>query len=176
MKSILVATDGSATADRAVKIAAELAAAEAAGLTIVNVRDSKSLGDAEQHFAEVEYSKVLENRGSDLNDEMRLNLLRLAPREVLNLHDRQSLFLRECVSAGVLAHAEAIARRAGVAEPVTVSIAGDAAGEIVATSERIGADLVVVGRRGLSSVAELLLGSVSQKVLHRAHTNVMTVA
>ena len=38
-----------------------------------------------------------------------------------------------------------------------------------------GADLIMVGRRGRSGLVELLLGSVSNYVLHRAHCSVLVV-
>ena len=37
------------------------------------------------------------------------------------------------------------------------------------------ADLIVIGRRGHSGLSELLLGSVSDFVIHRAHCSVLTV-
>ena len=52
---------------------------------------------------------------------------------------------------------------------------GDPAENILAEAERIDADLIIIGRRGLGSFAELLLGSVSRKVLHLSKVPVMVV-
>ena len=42
-------------------------------------------------------------------------------------------------------------------------------------AKKWGADVIVIGRRGNSSLAELLLGSVSNYVVHRAHCSVLVV-
>lgn len=47
--------------------------------------------------------------------------------------------------------------------------------EIVAAAARLGADLVVVGARGLGGMKRLLLGSVSEQVLHDARCPVLIV-
>ena len=52
---------------------------------------------------------------------------------------------------------------------------GDPAEEIVRYAEEIDADLIIMGSRGLSTFGRLLLGSVSQKVLHNAHCSVLIV-
>jgi len=52
---------------------------------------------------------------------------------------------------------------------------GDPANEIVATANSYDTDLVVVGARGLGSMARLLLGSVSEKVLRDARGPVLIV-
>ena len=52
---------------------------------------------------------------------------------------------------------------------------GDPGDEILAQAERLAADLIVIGSRGLGAYAELLLGSVSRKVLHLAKVPVMVV-
>lgn len=41
---------------------------------------------------------------------------------------------------------------------------GDASTEIIEHAERIGADLIVTGRRGLSQMSNLLLGSTTQRI------------
>ena len=52
---------------------------------------------------------------------------------------------------------------------------GSPADEIVQTAEEVGADLIVMGSRGLGTVHSVLLGSVSDRVLHRAHCAVLVV-
>ena len=52
---------------------------------------------------------------------------------------------------------------------------GDPASEILKAIESTGADLVVMGRRGLGRISSALLGSVSQKVGHDANCTCMTV-
>src|SRR3712207_964607 len=45
--------------------------------------------------------------------------------------------------------------------------------EIVKLAEELGADLIVVGSRGLGSLKRVLMGSVSESVLHHAHASVL---
>lgn len=52
---------------------------------------------------------------------------------------------------------------------------GDPVSEIVRTSKEIGADLIVVGSRGLSTLKRILLGSVSQGVVARSSIPVLVV-
>lgn len=52
---------------------------------------------------------------------------------------------------------------------------GDPAGEIVNTAKEIGADLIVVGSRGFGQLKGLLMGSVSDRVMHLAHCPVLVV-
>jgi nucleotide-binding universal stress UspA family protein len=46
---------------------------------------------------------------------------------------------------------------------------------ILAEAKRLSADLIVMGRRGLSPLKELFLGSVSQEVLHKAQCPLILV-
>ena len=176
MKSIVVATDGSAAADRAVGAAAELAAAQGAKLTIVNVQDQRTLSEAKEHFAEVELPKTFEGPDEDLPNEARLAFMRLDPADLTRMSDRHTAFMRQYLSDSILSRASKLATQAGAVEPQVVSATGEVAKAVLSAAETADADLIVVGRRGLGTMAELLLGSVSQKILHKAHTNVLAVA
>jgi nucleotide-binding universal stress UspA family protein len=60
--------------------------------------------------------------------------------------------------------------------PYTLEVGmGDPAAEILATAGRIGADLIVIGSRGLGALKGVVLGSVSQKVAQAAACPVMIV-
>jgi nucleotide-binding universal stress UspA family protein len=56
-----------------------------------------------------------------------------------------------------------------------LSAAGNAGEEILRAAEKGEVDTIVVGRRGLSTASELLLGSVSHNVIHNAACPVVIV-
>ncbi|HXN01259.1 MAG TPA: universal stress protein [Candidatus Dormibacteraeota bacterium] len=68
-------------------------------------------------------------------------------------------------------------RHAGIAATGEVhgAFAGHAAREIVDTARSQGADLIVMGSRGLSDIGGLFVGSVTHKVLQLAHVPVLVV-
>jgi nucleotide-binding universal stress UspA family protein len=88
-----------------------------------------------------------------------------------------SMGLTEVADTGageVLERAVATARTEGVsveAHPRT----GDAASALLETAELVGADLLVVGNKGMSGVRRFLLGSVPNKVSHHCPCNLLIV-
>jgi nucleotide-binding universal stress UspA family protein len=67
-----------------------------------------------------------------------------------------------------------------IAEPYHVAtktelLAGDPVDELVAYADSVDADLIVVGSRGRGAVAGVLLGSVSQGVLHESMRPVLVI-
>jgi len=67
------------------------------------------------------------------------------------------------------------ARRVGATKLDPVAAEGDAVDVIISIAQSKKAQLVVVGNRGLNSLAGRLLGSVPQNVSHRAAADVLIV-
>ncbi len=141
MKRILVATDGSEGADRAIDFAAGLAKGLGVTLSIMTVGDGFSSDD----------------------------VMRLARSEG-NIGDALEL-----LSSQILVQARQRAQRAGITNIETQAAWGDAAEAIIAATSRLGADVIVLGRRGRGRLVGLLLGSVSQKVVTLASCPVIVV-
>ncbi len=65
-------------------------------------------------------------------------------------------------------------REAGI-RPKLTTIKGDPGPAIVKYTKENGTDLIVIGTRGLNALQEFVLGSVSHKVVKRAHCPVLIV-
>jgi nucleotide-binding universal stress UspA family protein len=143
---ILVAVDGSSHADRALAFAADLAVKYDADLTVLNV---------------VSYASTVP-----------LALGAYAELEGLYAESRTVL-----QSAGdkIVESAGEQARRLGVPDVDTVVELGSPAQTICDTAAAIDADVIVMGRRGLSDFTGFFLGSISHKVAHSADCTVVTV-
>jgi nucleotide-binding universal stress UspA family protein len=93
---------------------------------------------------------------------------REAPRDL-----QWTINAREDVDA-TLREAAGVAEEAGV--PVaTYAREGDAADAILDVAEERGADLVVVGNKGMTGAKRFLLGSVPNKVSHHAPCSVLII-
>ena len=75
----------------------------------------------------------------------------------------------------IIAAAEEGAKKAGVRHLETTVIEGDPAESIINYGKDHDVDIIVIGSRGLGSFKGLLLGSVSNKVSHRADMNCVIV-
>lgn len=141
--SIVVGTDGSQTAERAVSRAIAMAVALEARLQIVSAYEPR-----DEQAAPAE-SGPLQDPGWNVGPHD----------DVLALLDR----------------AQSEAQAAGVAAVDTFARQGDAADAIIDVAEEQGADLIVVGNRGLSGARRFLLGSVPNRVSHHAPCAVLIV-
>jgi nucleotide-binding universal stress UspA family protein len=72
----------------------------------------------------------------------------------------------ESVAGKILAAAEQRARSRGASTVETAVEVGNPAVAILERAKKFAPDLIVMGRRGLGTLPEMVLGSVSSKVLH----------
>jgi nucleotide-binding universal stress UspA family protein len=75
----------------------------------------------------------------------------------------------------LLEQAKTEAATAGVAEVETFARQGDAADAILDVAEERGANLIVIGNKGMTGAKRFLLGSVPNKVSHHAPCSVLIV-
>lgn len=172
-KKILVPTDGSGHAEKAVELAADLAHKYAAELIILNVRRQEPLPDELLHMAEVEHlvepvhARIpqVADTSSEVGAAMANNELRA--RELSNVQAK--------LSARIVEQARDLARAKGVENITESAIEGDPARCILDTAREAGVDLIVMGSRGLSDIKGLLVGSVSHKVSQLCDCTCVTV-
>lgn len=144
--NIVVGTDGSDTAKIAVSHAMALAQAGGGTLHVVHAYQNVSLGMA----------AVAAGSGGPAVDLDRLNV---------GMHE-----YGESVVAAVVAEAET-----GGVRVQTHVISGDPADALLGVADQVGADLIVVGNRGMSGVKRFMLGSVPNRISHHCPCNLLIV-
>ncbi len=142
--AIVVGTDGSPTAETALRTAIQLAEQSGSRLYIVSA-----------------YEPVSEHRtrGEQLGGPTDVQWAVGLRADVLQLLDL----------------ARALAGASGVGAVETFARQGDAADAILDVAEEQGADLIVVGNKGMTGAKRFLLGSVPNKVSHHAPCSVLIV-
>ena len=141
--AIVVGTDGSSTAQEAVRQATELARALGAKVYLVSA-----------------YEPVPEGRLRDERQSVPADL-----QWMVNPREDVEETLDE--GAGTL-------KESGI-EVETMAREGDPADAILDVAEEKGADLIVVGNKGMTGAKRFLLGSVPNKVSHHAPCSVMII-
>ncbi len=82
------------------------------------------------------------------------------------------------VNEGIAANAQTICERSGAIVDASVAcethaVPGDPCEALISTAEQVGADLIVVGNRGMTGVKRFVLGSVPNKISHHAPCSVL---
>jgi nucleotide-binding universal stress UspA family protein len=143
---IIVGTDGSDTAAVAVEHATRLAASTGATLHIVHVYQTVSTGQI----------AMAATAGAATGDFEEANAGSAADSE------------RICQRAATNAQREGV-------KVETHARPGDAGDVLVGIAEEVGADLLVIGNRGMSGVRRFVLGSVPNKVSHHCPCSLLIV-
>lgn len=167
---VLVPTDGSDHAAKAVDIGSTVAAKSGAALVLLHVLMHGA------HFDSFEKTVDLSKLDPDVRDELdpqKHPFARGAFARVLAPELSEEAL--EAVGWQILDKAKAAAIANGVAEPKLVVRDGTPARVILDVAREEGADLIAMGTRGMGEVGGLLAGSVSYKINHAAPCTVMVV-
>jgi len=141
-EAIVVGTDGSDTAKRAVDEAVRLATALGAELHVVSAFEPL--------------------RGAKIGG---------APEGAAKIWQP----LPDSHVESTLSQAAASVRMRNV-EVTTHAIENDPADAILEVADKVGADMIVIGNKGMHSASRFVLGNVPNKVSHRARCNVLIVS
>jgi nucleotide-binding universal stress UspA family protein len=170
--NILVATDGSSHADKAIELAGDLAAKYNASLTILTVLEGGPLNE--------EAKRLAREKGIDLQPAIDMpSLTSISPEGGPVLHDAKETLETAHIEAelaeAIIQDAKERATTAGADNVKVMSQTGNAAEAILGAADSQGVDLIVIGSRGMGALKGLLMGSVSQKVSHLANCTCITV-
>jgi len=132
--TVVVGTDGSATAETAVQHAGKLAADHGARLVIVTA-----------------YETPVDQRDGERN---------VADRDQA---EEKAMY------------AKTLATELGATRVVVQAVSGSAPDVLLATATDVGADVIVVGSKGLTGASRFVLGSVASAVSHHAPCDVLIV-
>lgn len=155
---ILVTVDGSAHADKAVTMAAELSKRFNADLAITHALIRGHIPAALAELSDEPIPRVppMSMGGASVDYQVPIAAL-------------------ESIAGKLLERAESRATKAGAVNVTTAYHEGDPASVILEAAKAHKADLVVMGSRGLGNLSGLLLGSVSHKVQQLFEGSVLTV-
>ena len=145
IKKILVATDASAASNRAVSMAAYMAACHEAELLILHVIRDMQL-------------PTLMKKGPELED----------------FANAREDIMRQ-VAESILLEAEVRAQKDGANKIQTAIGSGDPASSVIGFAKRRNIDMIVIGTRGLGKIKGVLMGSVSRKIANSAEANCLIV-
>lgn len=145
IKKILVPTDGSNHAKKAIEYACDLASKYGATVHLMHVISKSEIPEGLDRYIEVEKIE--------------------APREQV---------LKK-IGDGIIKGGLTEAKAKGTNNVKSSIVIGDPAEKIVEFAKENGVDMIIMGSRGLGAMKGILLGSVSSKVCHAAGCTCVTV-
>ena len=172
-ETILVAVDGSDHSDQAVHLAADIATKYDARLTLLHVCPEGSVPEGLRRLASVEFA--MPSGPAAARPDLSEGVGRIVDPARESSEAASSAEIYEKLGHQILEHSKGIALEKGVAAVETSLDKGDAADVIVQQADRLRANIIVMGTRGLGTLKGLLVGSVSHKVTQLAPCTCVTV-
>ncbi len=174
IKTILVPTDGSSHAKKAIDLAADIAEKYDARLVILHiVMRYTSKSDIEAMCKENAMPDTLAKKLEDLQKtNLEMDVASYEPGPIL-IHVPDDIL--KDVGDLVMENARLRAESKGVKDITTHIVDGSPADKIIAVADKENADMIFMGSRGLGNIAGLLMGSVSHKVSHLSACTCVTV-
>ena len=170
IKTILVPTDGSEHAKKAVTLAADIAAKYGAHLVLFHVMSAESPSEDQLRMARAEHITTGGSKASvPPVPEGRF------PASTIFGQGDDKLEVRQFLAESILAEAKRSARDQGAEDVRCVIEDGDPVKQILKYAEAQSANLIVMGCRGLSDLKGLLMGSVSHKISQLSPCSCVTV-
>ena len=171
IKNILCALDGSGNANKALKLAIEMAQKFDARLVLFHVLMRHLDPDEVRRFSEIEglaKETIIEVKRIQTVD---------SRIEVGHAYDVPHISSNTLVEIGqqILKSGQAQGAGKGVSNIKTILADGDPAARILACAKEENIDCIILGSRGLSDIQALLQGSVSRKVSNRAKCTTIAV-
>jgi len=171
IKNIVLAIDGSDRAKNAQDMAIDMASRYEANLTLVHVLTHDHPASEFSRMAEVE--RLLDSKRPEVSSKE--DTYKSIARFLGSLNDEKEARVIVLIGEQLLKNTSKIASQAGVANVTTEIRDGDFANCILEVAKKVDADIIVMGRRGLSNLKGFVTGSVSHKVSQRAECSVLTV-
>jgi len=171
IKNIVLAIDGSGPAKHAQDVAIDMASRYEAGLTLVHVLTHDHPSSEFSRMAKVE--NLLDSKRPEVRSKE--DTYKSIARFLGSVNDEKEARVIVLIGEQLLKNASKSASQAGVANVTTEIRDGDFANCILEVAKNVDADIIVMGRRGLSNLKGFVTGSVSHKVSQRAECSVLTV-
>ncbi len=170
--SLLVATDGSDHATHAIDVAIDLARRYEAALHVVHVLTRDIASKDLEHMIQSEHlDDSYHGAGTLVNIG---NSSSVAEHGMMRSGDREARMI-EVIGTRIVKSTVKRAEDEGVKKVTSSLISGDYADAILDAAKENKVDMIIMGRRGLSTLKGFMVGSVSQKVSQRAACSVLTV-
>lgn len=171
IKNIVLAIDGSVHSKNAQSLAIDLASKYDAKLTLVHVLTHDHPSKEFARMAEVEHLHESKKPKVSRKEDTYSSVARFLG----STNEAKEAKVIALLGEQIINKAKESAKKSGVKNIAAEICDGDYANSILKVAKEADADVIVMGRRGLSNLKGFVTGSVSHKVSQRADCSVLTV-